>query len=120
MDANLVVSISAVAVAVIALATTIWQGAVTRQHNKLSVKPHLVIDHVQYDGVTDKLILRNNGLGPAIIVNLTANRTPNLVKPGANRTPSAPGKAGRRLEVKALCLVRASNPPGPRVMSHCS
>lgn len=32
------------------------------------------------------------------------------------RTPRAPGKAGKRLEVQALYPERPSEPPGPRVM----
>ncbi len=36
------------------------------------------------------------------------------------RTPSAPGKAGRRLEVKVLYPERDSDLPGPRVMGVCA
>ncbi len=56
--------------AVVAIAFTGYQAILTRQHNRLSVKPHL---NTWMDGNTDHKYHRlsceliNNGLGPAII-----------------------------------------------------
>jgi hypothetical protein len=52
-------------VAVCALAVTVWQGVVTRKHNRLSVTPVLTLYRREIDGV---ITLKNNGTGPALIV----------------------------------------------------
>ena len=58
------VEIGALVTAVVALAATIWQAAITRQHNKLSVRPVLTLHRREIDGLIE---LKNNGFGPAII-----------------------------------------------------
>ena len=55
-------------IAICALAFSIWQGMQTRKHNKLSVKPHLITCSNNNDRKGFyKLVLINNGLGPALI-----------------------------------------------------
>lgn len=62
---NIIAATSAF-VAVLALGLTIWQGTLTRKHNRLSVRPHLVIE--TDSGVHEfEVKLTNNGLGPALI-----------------------------------------------------
>ena len=54
-------------IAICALIATFYQAAVTRKHNRLSVKPHLTTWHSsRYDGVEIFEII-NNGVGPALI-----------------------------------------------------
>lgn len=53
-----------------ALGLTIYQAWLSRQHNRLSVKPHLVWDTQRNwtdAGLTLHLHIKNNGIGPAII-----------------------------------------------------
>lgn len=63
--------------AVLALATTAWQGYLQRKHNRLSVTPKLeIIQHRTPDGIA-ALTLKNVGVGPAIITEyrITADGT---------------------------------------------
>ena len=64
------ISMCATIVAACALAATFWQGWLAFQHNRLSVRPHLVW-HVARTNDTDKsgicFSIRNLGVGPAII-----------------------------------------------------
>ena len=65
---NLVVSISTIVIACIALGISIWQGWATRLHNKLSVKP--LLDITTFYSETEPFIgvvVENHGVGPAII-----------------------------------------------------
>jgi hypothetical protein len=52
-------------VAACALAVTIWQGVVTRKHNRLSVTPVLTLYRREIDGL---ISVRNNGTGPALVI----------------------------------------------------
>ncbi|HGM8505710.1 TPA: hypothetical protein ACKQBN_004397 [Pseudomonas aeruginosa] len=56
----------AIAISILALISTFWQGHLSRTHNKLSVRPQLE-GHSQWDGANYSLEVRNDGLGPAII-----------------------------------------------------
>ncbi len=53
-------------IALSALFVSVFSLYLTRRHNKLSVRPHIIVrtDHTQY---SYKIELRNNGLGPALI-----------------------------------------------------
>jgi len=66
MDNNIIVSISAIIIALASLVATIWQGKITRKHNILSVKP---IPDILTSDFEDKIAvtLENNGTGPLII-----------------------------------------------------
>lgn len=68
VSAETVIAICAVFIAACALGVSIWQGAETRRHNKLSVKPYinirvLISRQAEYMGVQ----IENNGIGPAVI-----------------------------------------------------
>jgi hypothetical protein len=66
LSAEQVTAVAAVFVAVAALVVSIWQGFVSRAHNRRSVTPHLRFDV----GIIDKkptLTLSNVGVGPAIV-----------------------------------------------------
>lgn len=57
----------AVFISALALGTTFWQAHLSRKHNKLSVRPHLAGHASWNDEGVYSLVLRNDGLGPAII-----------------------------------------------------
>ena len=59
------VQFAALVVAVCALAVTVWQGVVTRKHNRLSVTPVLTLYRREIDGI---ITVKNNGIGPALII----------------------------------------------------
>lgn len=86
------IAIFSAVVATAALCATYWQARQTRQHNKLSVKPHLVwhTDRiVNSDSVEIKAYVRNNGIGPALITDwtLTLDGVP-YKKPPATLIPT--------------------------------
>jgi len=56
--------LAGVVVAGCALVATIWQGALTRKHNRLSVRPVLTLYREEQNG---KIYIKNNGTGPALI-----------------------------------------------------
>ena len=59
------IQFAALVVAVCALVVTVWQGVVTRKHNRLSVTPVLTLYRREIDGV---ITVENNGIGPALII----------------------------------------------------
>lgn len=68
------ISLAAAFIALCALGATLWQSALTRKHNRLSVRPALVVTtHEEEQELADERLvhlivtLHNNGLGPAII-----------------------------------------------------
>lgn len=66
MTTELLISFTATAISLSAFGVAIWQGYVTRRHNRLSVKPMLHFDI----GMTETrlvLMLKNTGVGPAVI-----------------------------------------------------
>jgi hypothetical protein len=67
MSSELILGIIGTIIALSVAITTIWQGVLTRRHNRLSVKPILRIDRNAVKGEYASIILRNNGVGPAII-----------------------------------------------------
>ncbi len=71
MENNSILSLCAIIIALSALIVTVWQGIIMRKHNRLSVTPHIRIDHSYDSGVgMAKYVLKNSGIGPAIIVSL--------------------------------------------------
>jgi hypothetical protein len=64
------IAIASALVALLALGATVWQGFVTRQHNRLSVRP-LLVWHVargtSVAGAELVFIVKNRGIGPALI-----------------------------------------------------
>ncbi|WP_207878182.1 hypothetical protein [Pseudomonas sp. 32_A] len=70
----------AILISLLALGATMWQAHLARVHNKLSVRPYLA-GHSSWteDGVY-RLVLRNDGLGPAIITGARVYRDAVLVE----------------------------------------
>jgi hypothetical protein len=64
------IEIITITIALCALFLTIWQGRATIQHNKLSSKPIITIGTHFYKKGIREIVIRNNGLGPAIITSL--------------------------------------------------
>lgn len=65
------VAVGGVVVGICALVTTVYQAHFSRQHNRLSVRPHLTrTTHLEKDGLgaTYMFSFTNCGIGPAIIV----------------------------------------------------
>ena len=68
MKSEKIVNFCAILVSVIALTVSIWQGVVTREHNRLSVKPNfLVTPMLEGKGGKNGIYISNAGLGPGII-----------------------------------------------------
>ena len=71
--ANLMGSLAAVAAtftALVAVVVAIWDNVETRKHNRLSVLPYIVLDHVRNDSglVTRGTVqMSNAGVGPALL-----------------------------------------------------
>ncbi len=74
-NSSIVVAITSAFIAVCALGVTVWQGLQNLKHNKLSVLPLIsltneisVINDVNIKGdLNYKIVLTNQGVGPAII-----------------------------------------------------
>jgi hypothetical protein len=67
VDANTVIAICSVVIAVASLAVSAYVAWATRKHNRLSVQPHLGFATGFPVGGTAGLLLGNSGLGPARI-----------------------------------------------------
>jgi hypothetical protein len=68
-DSDLILSMAGTFTAVCALALSIYEGRQARQHDRLSVRPLLTFQHDKRPD-TRALILKNKGLGPAILKRL--------------------------------------------------
>ena len=66
MLADTITIIATISIAVIALLVSIWQGLVTRRHNRLSVTPHIDISLQKYRERFG-FLMDNTGVGPAVI-----------------------------------------------------
>ncbi|OUR82696.1 hypothetical protein A9Q75_05245 [Colwellia psychrerythraea] len=66
MDASDYIALASMLVAIVALVATLYQSHLSKEHNKLSVVPHLIVHRYTVDE-SCKFTLENNGLGPAII-----------------------------------------------------
>jgi hypothetical protein len=66
-SASDITAIASACVAVCALFMTLWQAKIARRHNRLSVRPHLDFEREAYPTKRIRLIVRNEGLGPAFI-----------------------------------------------------
>ena len=70
MQTSEYIASAAALVSLLALGATLWQGWITRQHGRLSVRPNItVINERLYDGsgARIRLLARSVGLGPAIV-----------------------------------------------------
>ncbi len=72
MNVSIIIAIISILISLLALGITFWQLSVQRKHNKMSVKPYLVINRILSD-VSNKMTieLTNAGLGPAFIKDIT-------------------------------------------------
>jgi len=59
-------------IAVLALGVSLWQGMVTRTHNRLSVRPRLQLLYNAYRDKPPGFYFKNVGTGPAIIRKIEA------------------------------------------------
>ncbi len=73
MTPESVTAIAAIVVAVAALGVSIWEGRVSRQHNRLSVKPAPCFIWRDHPGHPLGLYLKNMGLGPAFVDRLATS-----------------------------------------------
>lgn len=64
---ELIIAVSGILIALATAITTIWQGFLTRKHNRLSLKPLLEIERKAIIGEKASVVLKNKGIGPAII-----------------------------------------------------
>ena len=76
LSPDAITAICATMVAVLALVVAIWQGILTREHNRLGVTPHIDIfgpsvEPDENDAPHYGLLLDNSGLGPARIIDYT-------------------------------------------------
>ncbi|WP_341501924.1 hypothetical protein [Gallaecimonas sp. GXIMD4217] len=68
MSLEKTMNIAVTVIAIIALVVSIWQGVVTREHNRLSLKPYLLSNPVVTgDKGRDGVFVSNDGVGPAFI-----------------------------------------------------
>lgn len=68
--AETVTAIAATVTAIAALFVAVWDNVQTREYNRVSVQPHLVLEfskHQGDDANEGRLVLRNEGIGPAVI-----------------------------------------------------
>lgn len=70
MDLNVTNEQVSLLVACLALGLTIWQGRATIRHNKLSTRPMIEVNRLYYKRGLREVIIKNNGLGPAILTSL--------------------------------------------------
>lgn len=65
LTTDTVVGISAVFIALCALGVSVWTGWLTRRHNRLSVRPHLILTYNWVSPNPFAITLANEGTGPA-------------------------------------------------------
>lgn len=65
-----IIAASSAVIALCAMAVTVWQGWISREHNKLSVQPHLDISLDFVEGQTVNINISNYGIGPALLKGL--------------------------------------------------
>lgn len=70
MSLELIFGIAGTIIALGVAITTIWQGFLNRRHNRLSVKPILIITRITVTGEKADILLKNTGIGPAIICHI--------------------------------------------------
>ncbi len=60
-------NIAVIIISIIALCVSLWQGSVTREHNRLSLAPHIQISPRLVGGKNSGLYMENAGTGSAFI-----------------------------------------------------
>jgi hypothetical protein len=87
-DLNTIVAVSAVLIAFSSLGVSIWQGFLTRKHNRLSVKPSLRVDRKTALNERPGVILTNKGIETAVIKEITVYLDGNLVDSYGSQPPT--------------------------------
>jgi len=67
MKPEFIIALTSIVIAGAALFVTIWQGFVTRRHNRLMVRPVFRIDRDELNDQPIRIILHNVGVGPGFI-----------------------------------------------------
>lgn len=80
MAANLI-ALTAAFIAFAALIISIWQTAQVQKHNRLTVRPQLVVDRFNITDEPYSLYLSNAGSGPAILKNFVVTIDSNTDHP---------------------------------------
>jgi hypothetical protein len=68
LSPDTITAIAATVVALLALSVSLWQGIISREHNRLSVKPHLDIAWIGDTTGNGGIRIDNAGIGPAEIL----------------------------------------------------
>ncbi|MDC5851399.1 hypothetical protein OPW32_19625 [Vibrio europaeus] len=114
MTTERILSFSSVVIAICAVCVSLWQGMVTREHNRLSLKPYLVsAPELPGVGGQNGIFLSNHGGGPAFINNIeiTANgKTFDLTK-------NSWSDLYQHLGIKSLCHYESYIPKGSALKS---
>ncbi|WP_415844401.1 hypothetical protein ACMYUJ_14620 [Stutzerimonas zhaodongensis] len=65
-------STAALGISALALGFTLWQGWTLIEHNRLSVRPHVIsTPYIEGPGARNGLYIVNLGLGPALLTNVS-------------------------------------------------
>ena len=67
LQASDVIASGAALVALFAMFATFWQVKIARDHNRLSVMPHLDASFLAFPNEPFRIKIFNNGLGPAVV-----------------------------------------------------
>lgn len=114
LNTDRILSLSAILISAVALIVAIWQGAVSREHNRLSVKPNiLLVPVLEGKGGKNGIYITNAGLGPGIIkrailkindteFDLTKNTWPEILK---------------QIGIKPICFSQSWLPVGSTIMA---
>ena len=70
---EIIIPFSLALIALTALGIAVWQGFETRHHNRSSVKPYLEVNYDLSPTEPIKIVIKNQGIGPAIITKMTCN-----------------------------------------------
>jgi hypothetical protein len=90
MTIELFLGIVGTIIALGAAITTIWQSVLTRNHNRLSVRPLLRIDRKYVTGECASIVLTNAGFGPAIINSVRVSVDGMPLRSGSTEEATAP------------------------------
>lgn len=72
---EIIIAISSVSIALCALGISLWQGYLTRKHNKLTVNPYGVIQiDISAQSEQVGVHIRNQGVGPMILTSIKIRR----------------------------------------------
>lgn len=97
-------SVTALLVAIVALFVSWWQLTVTKEHNRLSVRPKIVVTpYLEGDGGRNGVYVSNPGLGPAIIKSMKVTIGQSTFEGvGANLWP----QILKTLDINSLCFAK--------------